>query len=155
MSQHQGHQGHKGKTLTVLTLVSVVSFVFLVAAQSAPSPRTLDKGDRTNIHSTRMVVLRTADEWQALWAQHAPDRQRPAVDFSREMVVGVFLGTKPTAAYSVAVLSTIDGGGVLQVKYRVSEPPSGAITAQVITYPYHIAAVPMAKSTNVTFEKTP
>ena len=155
MIQHKGHEGHKGKTLTALTLVSLVSLVFIVSAQNAPAPRTLDKGDRSNIHSTRMVVLRTADEWQALWAQHAPERQRPAVDFSREMVVGVFLGTKPTAAYGVAVLSTIDGGGALLVKYRVAEPPSGTITAQVITYPYHLAAVPIAKSTDVRFEKVP
>jgi hypothetical protein len=126
-----------------------------VVMQAAPAPRTIDKGDRTNITSPREVVIRTDEEWSALWREHIPARQRPAVDLSREMVVGVFLGSKPTAAYSVAIVSTIEANGVLQVRYRVTQPPSGAITAQVITFPYHLAAVPKSSAKDVTFEKIP
>lgn len=123
--------------------------------QSSPAPRTIDKGDHPGIHSTRQVVIRTEEEWSALWREHAPSRQRPSVDFSREMVIGVFLGSKPTAAYSVAIVSTIEANGVVQVRYRVSEPTPGAITAQVITFPYHLAAVPKSTAKDVKFENVP
>jgi hypothetical protein len=126
-----------------------------VVMQAAPAPRTIDKGDHTYIGSPRQVVIRTDDEFTALWGEHIPDRQRPPVDFSREMVVGVFLGSKPTAAYSVAIVSTIEANGVLQVRYRVSEPQRGAITAQVITFPYHLAAIPKSAAKDVKFEKVP
>jgi hypothetical protein len=115
----------------------------------------MDKGDRTAIRSPREVVVRTEAEWTALWTEHAPDRPRPKVDFSRDMVVGVFLGTKPTAAYSVAVVSTIDASGVLIVRYRITQPPAGTMTAQVITFPYHLAVVPKSSAKDVKFEKIP
>ena len=103
---------------------------------------------------TRLAAQRVIDDGDMLLfrALPAPDRPRPKVDFSRDMVVGVFLGTKPTAAYSVAVVSTIDASGVLIVRYRVSKPPAGAITAQVITFPYHLAAVPKSAVKDVKFE---
>jgi len=123
--------------------------------QSAPAPRTLDKGGRSGIGAPREVVVRTPDEWTALWTEHGAGRERPPVDFSREIVVGVFLGSKPTAGYSVAIVSTIDANGVLIVRYRVSEPPAGAITAQVITFPYHLAAVSKSPAKDVKFEKIP
>jgi hypothetical protein len=126
-----------------------------VVMQAAPAPRTIDKGDHTYIVSPRQVVIRTDDELSALWREHIPDRPQPPVDFSREMVVGVFLGSKPTAAYSVAIVSTIEANGVLQVRYRISQPPSGVITAQVISFPYHLAAIRKSSAKEVKFEKIP
>ena len=139
------HEGTKASRLRDKALVM----------QTAPSPRTIDKGDRPGVQSPRQVVVRSEEEWSALWHEHAPSRQRPAVDFSREMVVGVFLGSKPTAAYSVAIVSTIEANGVLQVRYRLTEPAPGTITAQVITFPYHLAAVPKSSAKEVKFEKVP
>ena len=85
--------------------------------------------------------MRTAEEWTELWQRARPDRARPPVDFSREMVVGVFLGSRPTAAYSVAIVSALAKNDTLLVQYRGSQPPAGAIAAQVITFPYHLVAV--------------
>jgi hypothetical protein len=130
-------------------------FVTIVMAQSAGTPRTIDKGDRSGIDSPRQVVVRSAEEWTALWSEHAADRARPPVDFSREMVVGVFLGTKPTAAYSVAIVNALAKNDALLVQYRVTQPPAGAIAAQVITFPYHLAAVSKSPAKDVKFEKTP
>jgi hypothetical protein len=146
---------HKKLHLLAFTFVSLVSFVVPMTAQTASGPRTIDKGDRTGIGSPRQVVVRTAEEWTALWTEHGVDRARPPVDFSREMVVGVFLGSKPTAAYSVAIVSTLAKDDALLVRYKVTAPPAGAITAQVITFPYHLAVVPKSAAKDVKFEKIP
>jgi len=135
--------------------LTFVSLVLTVAAQTAQPPRTIGKGDHTNIGSPREVVVRTEEEFRALWSEHTPDRPRPAVDFSKEMVVGVFLGSKPTAAYSVAIVGALEAKGALVVQYRVTQPASGAITAQVITFPYHLVAIPKYDATQVKFEKVP
>ena len=125
----------------------------LAAGVHAQAPRTIEKGDQSNIDSAKQVVVRDAAQWRALWQQHAPDRPMPAVDFSKESVVAVFLGSKPTAGYSVAILSTTEGGGALVVKYRETRPKPDAIAAQVLTFPYHIVAVPKVSAPNVKFEK--
>ena len=119
----------------------------------AQGPRTIEKGDQSNIDSAKQVVVRTDAEWTQLWHQHAPDRPQPAIDFSKETVIALFMGSRPNAGYSTAVVSATEGGGALIVRYSETRPPRDAITAQVITFPFHIAAIPKATATNVKFEK--
>ena len=125
------------------------------AAQStttAPAMRTLDKGDQSNVDDATQAVAKTQQEWQQLWQKHAPDRPRPAVDFAKEMVFGVFLGSRPTAGYVLEITGTAQSGGTLVVRYRESPPSRGAMTAQVLTSPYHLVAVPFFPG-EVKFEK--
>lgn len=121
-------------------------------AKTPEAPMTIDKGDQSNVDDGKQVVVRTEAEWTTLWRQHTPDRKRPAVDFSRAMVVGVFMGSRPTAGFSVDIVSTIQANGVLMVRYRETQPPKGAITAQVITSPYHLVTAPKLAG-EVKFEK--
>jgi hypothetical protein len=124
-----------------------------MSAQSAPAPRTIEKGDQSNIDDARQVLVRTDAEWTALWRQHSPDRPKPKVDFSKEMVVGVFMGSRSSAGFSTAVTLATTGNGVLIVKYTETVPGPGAITAQILTFPYHLVVIPKADVTNVKFEK--
>ena len=123
-------------------------------AQNA-TPRMIEKGDQSNIDSVRQVLVRTDAEWTRLWRQHSFDRPRPAVDFSKEMVVGVFMGSRPTAGFSIAVTSAIEAKGALIVRYRETVPAPGAVTAQVLTFPYHVVAIPRAAVKDVKFEEAP
>jgi hypothetical protein len=120
----------------------------------AAASRTIEKGDQSNIEEARQVLVRSDAEWSALWQQHAPDRTRPKVDFSKEMVVGVFMGSRPNAGFSTAVTLTTNANGVLLVKYTETVPGRDTMTAQVLTFPYHLVAIPKADVRDVQFEKT-
>ena len=134
--------------------VLVMSWLVLAAAgQRGDPPRVLDTGARSQIVAAREVVVRTLAEWDALWRSHQPARPPATVDFSEEMVVGVFLGSKPTPGYGVTIVSASEEGNVLRVRYRETSPPSDAILAQVITFPYQIVAIPKSAATDVKFEK--
>ena len=119
----------------------------------APSTRTIEKGDQSNIDETRQVLVRTDAEWTKLWQQHAANRPRPQVDFSREMVVGLFMGSRPSAGFSTAVISATAGNGALMVRYSETMPSARAVSAQVLTFPFHLVAIPKATVTDVKFEK--
>ena len=126
-----------------------------VAMQSGSgASRTIAKGDQSNIDEPKQVVIHDAADWRKLWQQHAPDHPLPPVDFSKESVVAIFLGSRNTAGYSVAIVSTTDANGALIVKYKETRPAPGAITAQVITFPYHIIAIPKSTATQIKFEKS-
>ena len=115
--------------------------------------KTIDQGTQSRVEAARTVVVSSEEEWAKLWRVHAPDKPLPPVDFSREMVVGVFLGTKPTAGYGVQIVGTREEpSDSFVVRYRVASPPLGAMTAQVITTPYHLVAVPK-RAGEVKFEK--
>ncbi len=119
---------------------------------AAPPPRTVDKGDFSNVDDAKQVVVRTEAEWKTLWRQHGGERPMPAVDFGKEMVLGVFMGSRPTAGFDIAITSTIEGNGILHVRYRERTPARGLVLAQVLTFPFHLVAVPKTAS-EVKFEK--
>ena len=122
--------------------------------QSADTARTVDKGGQSNVDEARQVVVRTDVEWTKLWQQHSPDRQRPAVDFAKDMIVGVFMGSRSTAGYNISIVSTFAKDGNVLVRYQESAPRPGTMAAQVLTFPYHLVAVPKAAG-DVKFEKIP
>jgi hypothetical protein len=113
---------------------------------------TIDKGTQSNVDEGRQVSIRTDAEWTRLWQQHKPDRPKPAVDFSKQMVLGVFMGSRATGGFAVEILDATEAGGGLTVHYRETIPSPGAVTAQVISSPYHLVAVSKVTGT-VTFEK--
>jgi len=124
----------------------------LLTLQGVSPLRVLEKGDQSNVDEARQVAVRTAAEWKTLWRQHSPDRDQPRVDFGRDMVVGVFLGSRTTAGFSVEIVSALVEQGALVVRFRETRPQSDRIVAQVITSPYHLVAVPR-HSGEVRFEK--
>ncbi|HEX4346381.1 MAG TPA: protease complex subunit PrcB family protein, partial [Vicinamibacterales bacterium] len=87
-----------------------------------------------------------------IWKQHAPALPAPDVDFSREMVVGVFLGSRNSAGYSVEIVSVEKDAGGLVVRYRESAPGRRTLSEQIITSPSHLVAVPKTDGA-VRFEK--
>jgi hypothetical protein len=117
-----------------------------------PPVRTLDRGGQSEIGMQRQVTVRDRDEWASLWRMHAPGRPAPAVDFSREMVVGVFMGTRPTGGFAVDIVGYRDSGSDVVVQYRETAPSPDAISAQVIVSPYHLVVIP-GRTGIVTFEK--
>jgi len=138
-------------------MIGLVFTLALAVMQPPPSPapRTIEKGDQSNIESAKQVLVRTEAELRKLWQEHAPDRPMPKVDFSREMVVGVFMGSRPNAGFSTAIVSATAANGALMVRYSENKPVAGSVTAQILTFPYHLVAIPKADVKDVKFEKAP
>lgn len=127
--------------------------VLAALLQSTPPPlRTVGKGPTSAIDSPRQVTIRSAAEWGALWKENGARAPLPDVDFSREMVVGVFLGTRPTAGYGVEIVRAVGGGDTMVVEYVETAPSRDTIAAQILTAAYHLAAIPN-RDGEVTFKK--
>ena len=136
-----------------LSMLALVLASLLQSTPPAGAPvRTVGKGPMSAIEAPRQVTVRSAAEWGALWKENGATAPLPAVDFSREMVVGVFLGTRPTAGYGVEIVRAVGNSGAFVVEYVETRPSRDTITAQVLTAPYHLAAIPTHEGT-VTFKK--
>ena len=116
--------------------------------------RLLDRGTHSNVDGPRQVVVRTAADWGALWKQHAGERPMPAVDFAKEAVAAVFLGTRPTGGFGVELVGAGEMAGAFVLQYRETKPAPDAITAQVITSPFLLVAMPTVDG-DVKFERVP
>jgi len=102
---------------------------------------TIARGDASDQQAARQVTARTSADWQALWKAHAPNEKAPVVDFTSRMVVGVFLGTKPSTGYGVEIVDVRTDGDALVVEYVQRQPKPDAMSAQILTQPYHLIAV--------------
>ena len=141
--------------LTIVFSMAPLLVAALAAAQvpgnpqpPAPAPgggaalARVAKGDMSGVETMRQVTVRTAAEWQKLWKEHAPDEKLPVVDFNSNMVVGIFLGSKPSAGYQVEIVSVRPEGNDVVVEYAQKQPGRGMMSAQMLTEPYDLVAVP-------------
>lgn len=89
----------------------------------------------TDLRQTYRV--RSEAEWHVVWQAHEPQTtprtERPAVDFSRSMVLGLTLGTGPNGCYRVAVQHVVEQQEQVRVEYTVSTPgPSAVCTLAIV-----------------------
>lgn len=107
---------------------------------------TVSRGIISGIVDRSLLAIRTPEEWQQLWQRHsttlAPPPAMPVIDFSREMVIAVFLGSRRTGGFGIEILRVERKGEKLQVFYREVSPPVGAMVPQVLTQPYHMIQLP-------------
>src|SRR5438046_10235094 len=94
----------------LLMLLAACAFrkVGQAASEGSAVPfATVARGFSSGIREPTQIVIRTHDEWVAFWGRHTRTQVAPpvapAVAFSREMVVGVFLGGQATGGYEVKV----------------------------------------------------
>ncbi len=115
----------------------------MVSAQAPQPPFTsIAKGDMSGQQTAKQVTVRTPAEWKALWKDHAPTEKMPNVDFAKNMVVGIFLGSKPSAGHEVEIVGVRTQDKDLIVEYVQKQPGRGTMAAQILTEPYHLVSVP-------------
>jgi hypothetical protein len=122
--------------------VAPYALALTVVAAQTPSLTTIAKGEVSGQQVARQVTVRTAAEWKALWNEHAPAEKMPAVDFAKNMVVGIFLGSKPSAGHEVEITGVRTQGTDVIVEYVQRQPGRGTMAAQILTEPFHLVSVP-------------
>jgi hypothetical protein len=131
--------------LPLLTLA--LSLTTATLAFSAPDGlRTVRTGAQSNIQKPEQVVVRSEAEWQALWKRHSASKVQaedvPKVDWSREMVLAVFLGSRSTGGYSVKIVDAREVNGKLEVRTEQRSPAPDGFVSQGFTSPFHLVAAP-------------
>ncbi len=101
---------------------------------------TLDVTNLSGIQTAQNLVIKDNTAWTTLWAQHTNNSgvSAPVVDFSKRMVVGVFLGTKPNGCYAISDVSLWHSGAKLNVAHHDQVPGMGVMCTMVITTPSYL-----------------
>ena len=113
---------------------------------------TINSDRMSGIDCPQQSVVRTDAEWRALWQQHAPGRSAPAIDFSKQMVLGVFLGSRPSSGFQAQITGVRSEGGGLVVEWAEARPAQGTSALAVMTAPAHLVTIPRHDGA-VRFEK--
>ena len=113
---------------------------------------TINSNHMSGIDTPQQSVARTASEFETLWRKHAPSQPLPAVDFGKQMVLAVFLGSRPSGGFNVQITNVRSSGKDLVVQWVETRPAPGMSAATVMTSPAHLVTVPQTDGA-VRFEK--
>jgi hypothetical protein len=83
-------------------------------------------------------AVRTPDQWAGVWAKatrgQQPAAAAPTVDFSRNMVLLVAMGTRPSGGYTARIDRVYDADGTRVVEATFTSPQN-CLTIAAITAP--------------------
>ena len=117
---------------------------------------TIEKGYRSGVRESLQLVIRNQDQWNVFWKRHSSTDDNPApapvVDFDREMVVGIFLGEKPTGGYEVEIVRGEQCDSSRSFYYWEKSPP-GAMVTQALTQPFHLVRVAKYDNPQIIFRR--
>lgn len=127
-----------------------------VVAHTVPTT-TVAHGASSGFKGKLQRVITTDADWNKLWSQHTskryPPLAAPQIDFTKEMVIVVWTGSRSSGGYSVAIEKVEDDGQNLVVTYRETRSSSGGRTL-ALTQPHHAVTVPLS-SRPVRFQQAP
>ncbi|MEH6436732.1 protease complex subunit PrcB family protein [Massilia sp. DD77] len=107
--------------------------------------RSLIREAFSGVATAREVVIKDQAAWSALWAEHTRNRvpapALPEVDFSSQMLVGVFSGDRGNGCIETSVLRTVARGSKLVVEYEERDITAVAICMAAVSQPMHVVAV--------------
>ncbi len=122
---------------------------------AAAAPRTLDlrrmgQWTRTGIGEARRLIIRDANGWDQFWSELGVG-DRPAVDFTRDIVVAVAAGQRPTGGYEIAVDRITQTNAELTVEVVERTPGPNCVTTASLTQPVDVVVVPAADAKSWSF----
>jgi hypothetical protein len=96
----------------------------------------LDQSADSGVKDARNVVIKDKAALAALWLEHAgTSAPVPDVDFSTQMVIGVFLGSKPNACYGTDIDTVSTDGNRITIRHTDSTPAMGVLCAMHVASP--------------------
>ena len=92
--------------------------------------------------------------WRRAYGTMLSPPPLPEVDFGRESVAAVFLGTRTSGGYGVEVHNVALEGSEAFLDVAVTEPAPGALTTQALTNPWVMVALGVPGLSTVNFRGT-
>ncbi len=102
-------------------------------------------GIKKTMSTPEVAMARNGGELGRIWAEDLSGSYKemnglPAVNWDKEFVIAVFLGTAPSAGHAVHVQGVVRRGSSIEVTVKERRPAANEFSAQVLTSPYTVVA---------------
>ncbi|MFB9077076.1 protease complex subunit PrcB family protein [Flavobacterium procerum] len=102
------------------------------------------------------VAIGTQETMDKVFTKHSntcPVASDPAIDFTKNALIGIFSGKKPSSGYEIKIASIVENSCEIIVNYFEKEPATGETTTPSATYPSDFVLIPKT-SKPIYFNKT-
>jgi hypothetical protein len=103
--------------------------------------RRIGQWTHTGINERRRLVIRDANGWAAFWSELGVG-DRPAVDFTRDIVVAVAAGQQSSGGHEISVTQVTNANGELRIEVLETSPGPNCMTTTALTQPVDVVVVP-------------
>lgn len=152
----------------IVLVSAAISTVLMIAGGSLSSPQARQEGSNkgtpvrvtplreqcdtcgprnsfetySGISERERLVVRDLKAWRELWKRiyslSSPTPPLPAIDFAKEMLVVVSLGSKANGGYGILIDDASERDNGLEIKVRTISPGKSCMTTQALTAPVDI-----------------
>ena len=110
-------------------------------ASASVQVRRIGQWTHTGINERRRLVIRDANGWAAFWSELGVG-ERPAVDFTRDLVVAVAAGQQSSGGHEISVSQVTSTNGELRIEVVETSPGPNCMTTTALTQPVDVVVVP-------------
>jgi len=104
--------------------------------------QTISKGHVSGHKNSAYYVIENESEWAVVWNHHAsvywPSQPPPEIDFSKTIIIAVFMGEFLTGGYGIEIKEVINTPQCVIVKVEKTYPGEGCVVTAALSQPYHI-----------------
>lgn len=101
-------------------------------------------GSHSNILDKKNIIIKSQEDLESIYSTinstRSPNHKIPEIDFTKNYVLGLFMGSKTSGGFDVMVSSVVKNEKDITI-YYVNISPSGMVT-NVITHPFYLASIP-------------
>jgi hypothetical protein len=103
------------------------------------------KDSFSGVNAKKNVVIKDEAAWARLWAEHtagrSPAPELPKIDFSRQMLVGVFAGESGSGCHTIGIARVVAGATSVKVEVDERELQTLAVCPAVVTRAMLVVAI--------------
>ena len=146
------------KSNSMKTLATVTMLTLLLAGCASTSSDNsgivvLASGSHSNMKDQQYMDIHNQADFDAMWQKAFVNQSgapaKPVVDFSKDMVLAVFIGDQPTGGYTIRLNNTDASGDNVDVTVLVTQPGQNCRHPESSSDAFLIAAIPAStKSVN-------
>jgi PrcB C-terminal len=139
----------KGKFMQKLIISAAAALVIAGCASMGGGDSGVDilaSGNHSNMKDQQYVAFTNQADFDSMWQKAfagqsgAPDK--PVVDFSKNMVLAIFIGEQPTGGFRIRISKVDTSGADIQVTFYGIQPGQNCRHPQTSTEPFLIATIP-------------
>ena len=116
----------------------------------------LSSGNQCGVEVAKKVLVKTQAEFDILWKecfQNMPvGNEKPNIDFSKDWVVGVFLGTINKGGHNIAIEDLKETENGLKASLTHTKPGSNCLTTMSLEFPYVIVRVKQFRPDTIEYD---
>lgn len=102
--------------------------------------RRIGQWTHTGIRESRRTVIQDANAWAAFWSELGVG-DRPAVDFSRDVVIAVAAGERPSGGHEIAVTQVTQRDGELTAEVLETVPGPNCLSTSALSQPVDVVVI--------------